>query len=327
MSRRRIFIGLKSWLVPLLLLSLAMSLALSQLPSFSSLPDLWREWSEVGILACGMTPVLLAGGIDLSVGSIVALASVCLGLCWRDMHLPMPIACMVSVLVGTFAGVLNGLLITLGLPSLVATLATMAFYSGLAMSAAQGNRIANLPDDFTAWGDSSPFGLPMQILAFGAVFLIIAIWVHSTRWGRYVYAIGDNRLAARFAAVPIARIETLLYSTMGLLAGVVAILYSARGGAAVPEPKPDLALRVIACVVLGGTRVTGGQGSVFRTLLGVAILAHLDIGMSLLSSRDFYWPWGKTSWRLTAEARLVVVGLAVIIVAAWNERVAAIRER
>jgi ribose/xylose/arabinose/galactoside ABC-type transport system permease subunit len=325
MNLRPAFIELKSWSVPILLLGLAMWLTLSQLPSFSSVPDLWREWSEVGILACGMTAVMLAGGIDLSVGSIAALACVCLGLCWRDLHLPLPIACLACVAVGTLAGALNGVLVTLGLPSLVATLATMAFYSGAAMALAQGNRIA-LPGDFAAWGDSSAFGVPIQLLAFGAVFFVLAVAVHGTRWGRCVYAIGDNRRAAAFAAVPVARVELSLYCVMGLLAGVVAVLHAVRGGSASPDPKPDLALRVIACVILGGTAVTGGQGSVFRTLLGVAILAHLEIGMSMLSSRDFHWPWGGKPWRLTAEARLVVVGLAVIVVAAWNERVAGKRE-
>ena len=193
------------------------------------------------------------------------------------------------------------------------------------MALAKGNRIS-LPDDFTAWGDASPFGVPMQLLVFGVVFLALAIAVHGTRWGRCIYAIGDNRRAAAFAAVPVARVEASLYCLMGLLAGIVAVLHTVRGGAAGPDPKPDLALRVIACVILGGTSVTGGRGSVFRTLLGVAILAHLDIGMYLLSSRDFRWPWGGMPWRLTAEARLVVVGLAVIVVAAWNERVAAKRE-
>jgi rhamnose transport system permease protein len=316
---------MKSWIAPLLLLGLAMWLTLSQLPSFSSLPDLWRKWSEVGVLACGMTAVLLAGGIDLSVGSIAALSCVCLGLCWKELQLSLPVACVLCVAVGTLAGAVNGLLVTLGLPSLVATLATMAFYSGAAMALAKGNRIV-LPDDFTAWGDSSQFCVPVQLLAFGAVFVVLAIAVHRTRWGRFIYAIGDNRRAAKFAAVPVARVEASLFCVTGMLAGVVAVLYTARGGSADPEPKPDLALSAIACVVLGGTRVTGGQGGVFRTLLGVAILAHLDIGMSLLSSRKFQWPWGGTPWSLSAEARLVVVGLAVIVVAAWNERVAAKRE-
>jgi ribose/xylose/arabinose/galactoside ABC-type transport system permease subunit len=316
---------MKSWIVPLLLLGAAVGLAVSQLPSFSALPDLWREWSEVGILACGMTAVLLAGGIDLSVGSIAALACVCLGLCRKELHFPLPLACIAAVAVGTLAGAANGLLVTLGLPALVATLATMAFYSGAAMALAQGNRIV-LPPEFAVWGDSSPLGIPMQIWAFAAVFVVVAAAVHATRWGRCIYAIGDNRRAAEFAAVPVARVETSLYLVMGLLAGVVAVLYTARGGTAGPDPKPDLALRVIACVILGGTRVTGGHGGVVRTLLGVAILAHLEIGMRLLSSREFHWPWGGGAWKLTAEVRLVIVGLAVIVVAAWNERVAAKRE-
>ena len=221
MNFRPAMIGLKSWFAPILLLSVAIWLTLSQLPSFSSLPDLWRKWLEVGILACGMTAVLLAGGIDLSVGSIASLACVCLGLFWRDLHLPLSLACVLCMGVGTFAGAMNGLLVTIGLPSLVATLATMAFYSGAAMTLAKGNRIV-LPDDFTAWGDSSPVGVPMQLLAFGVVFFVLAVAVHGTRWGRCIYAVGDNRRAAAFAAVPVARVDASLYCLMGLLAGVVA---------------------------------------------------------------------------------------------------------
>jgi ribose/xylose/arabinose/galactoside ABC-type transport system permease subunit len=316
--------GVLAWIVPLVLLGLSVGLVLSQLKRPTAIFGLWGQWAEIAIVALGMTAVILSGGVDLSVGSIVPLASVVLGLLWRDAHAPLLLACIGAVAVGVVAGALNGGLVVAGIPPLVATLGTTTLYAGIAMTLVQGNRIA-MPPAFTEWGNSSWLGLPVQVYGLLAAAAPVWLFVHGSRWGRCLFAIGDNRRAATMAALPVAAVEWSLYALVGLLAGLSAVFYTARGGAS-PDPIPEWTLDAISCVILGGTRVTGGRGGVGRTLLGAAILAHLQIGLRLASSRDLYWPWSDQPWRLTADARLIVVGFAVIVVAAWNERVAARRE-
>ncbi|HEV3167639.1 MAG TPA: ABC transporter permease [Isosphaeraceae bacterium] len=309
-------------LLPWILLIGASWLAFSRLRQPSAMLQLWRSWAEVGVLACGMTAIILTGGIDLSVGSIIALCGVVLGVLWHGLGWPIGPAAAGAMAVGLLAGAINGTLVLIGISPLVATLATMASYEGLAMAISRGARVAGLPASFTALGQGAWLGLPNQLWLLVIVFAVAAIVVHHTRFGRYLYAIGDNRTAAELAAVPVGWLEWSLYCTSGVLAGTVALIYTARAGAAVPNAGLGLELQVIACVVLGGTRVTGGAGGIGRTLLGLAILAHLEIGLRLLRSVHIPVPGTSLSWQLNANGRLVVIGLLLIAVAVLNERLA-----
>ncbi|MBI3840195.1 MAG: ABC transporter permease [Planctomycetia bacterium] len=312
--------GLLPW--ALLLLAAAVLVG-SQTNRPAAVLNMWRPWGEIGALAAVMTAIVLTGGIDLSVGSIIALASVTFGQLWQN-GWSSELAGIAAVAAGFAAGTINGLLITLGIAPLVATLATMAFYAGLAMAISHGERIAGLPESFNNLGQGSLFGAPVQLVLFLAVLGLAWLVVHHTRYGRYLYAIGENRLAAEFAAVPVRKVEWSLYAASGTVAGIVALVYTARGGAAVPGAGAGIELQTIACVVLGGTRVTGGLGGLGRTLLGVAIMSLLDIGLQFVSLK-IYLPWNEVPWQLNANARLILVGMLVIGVAIWNERSAAAR--
>jgi ribose/xylose/arabinose/galactoside ABC-type transport system permease subunit len=145
--------------------------------------------------------------------------------------------------------------------------------------------------------------------------------------GRALYAIGDNRTAAEFAALPVRRHLWRLYTLNGLLAGLVALSYTARSGAAIPDAGQGLELQVIAAVVLGGTRPTGGAGGIGRTLLGVAVLAHLEIGLRLLGNVTLHLSGTPLAIILNANGRLIVVGILFIAVAVINERLAGPRRR
>ncbi len=312
------------FLLPAALLLLAVVLVFSQTNRPAAVLNMWRPWGEIGALAAVMTAIILTGGIDLSVGSIIALCSVAFGMLWQQ-GWPLEWAAAAALAVGFAAGAVNGTLVVLGIAPLVATLATMAFYAGLAMALSRGQRIAGLPEAFTSLGQDSWLGLPDQLgvpnqLTLFVIVLAVA-WavVHHTRFGRYLYAIGDNRLAAQFAAVPVRRVEWSLYAASGTVAALVALVYTARGGAVVPNAGTGIELQTIACVVLGGTRVTGGLGGLGRTLLGVAILSLLDIGLQFIS-RKIYLPWSDVPWQPTANARMLLVGMLVIGVAIWNER-------
>lgn len=316
---------LLEWLLPAALLLLAATLVAAQASRPAAVLDMWRPWGEIGALAAVMTAVILAGGIDLSVGSIVALCSVTLGLVWRQ-GWPMELACLAALGVGLLAGTINASLVSVGIAPLVATLGTMATYAGLAMALTRGQRVAGLPESLTHWGQGHLAGLPTQLWLFLLACLLLAIAVHATRWGRYLFAIGENPTAATFAAVPVRGVESSLYVLSGLMAALVAIVYTARGGAAVPTAGVGLELQTIACVVVGGTRVTGGRGGVGRTLLGVATLSLLDIGLQF-GSRKIQLPWSDVPWQFNTNARLLLVGMLVIALAIWNERASARADR
>lgn len=306
------------YLLPGALLMAAVALVASQVTRPAAVLDMWRPWGEIGALAAVMTAIVLTGGIDLSVGSIIALASVSFGLLWQRGWSP-EWAAAATLAVGAAAGAGNAALVALSVAPLVATLATMALYAGLAMALSQGQRVAGLPESFTMLGQGSWLGAPNQLPLFLAVWLAAWVVVQHTRFGRYLYAIGENRQAAEFAAVPVKRVQSMLYVASGLTAALVALFYTARGGASVPGAGAGIELQTIACVVVGGTRVTGGAGGLGRTFLGVATLSLLDIGLQFIS-RKLYLPWSDTPWQFNANARMLLVGVLVIGLAIWNER-------
>lgn len=305
-----------SWI----LLIAALSLALGQLNRPERLPLLWPAWAEIGALALGMTAIMISGGIDLSIGSIIALSGMVIGVTWRDAGAPIAVAAMAGVGAGLLAGGGNAALIALGVAPLVATLATMALYAGLAMALSGGERITRFPTELTSWGSTSWLGLPAAVWLLIGAAIVMGALTHATPFGRLLFAIGDNRLAARFTGAPVKRIEAALYTLNGLLAGIVAVLYTASRGAAIPDAGEGIELKAIGCVVLGGTPVTGGAGGIGRTLLGVAVVAHLDIGLQLLGARRFHLPGFVQPIQLDAQFRLIALGVLLLAMAIWNER-------
>lgn len=301
-SRRRLIAKGLPWL----LLVIAVSLVCWQVQRPAALVFVGVQWARVGALAIVMTAIILTGGIDLSVGSILALSSVVMGVAWQA-GVPAEAAAVLCVLTGVFAGAVNGWLVVLGLSPLVATLATMAFYSGLGMMISGARQITNFEEPLV--NVSRIAGLPGEYWILIVVFIAGLIVVHFTRFGRWCFVIGENPIAARFAAVPVARTQWCLYATSGFVAGLLAVVYTMRKGA-IPNAHQGIELEVITCVVVGGTLITGGRGGVLQTLLGLAVIANIDIGLFFLSSRvDF----------LGAEARLMVIGVLLITVAVGNE--------
>ena len=296
--------------LPWLLLIVACTMVFTQVKRPALLLSVLVPWAEVGVLAIAMTAIILTGGIDLSVGSTVALCGVVVGVLWQDCGVSIELAAMCGVTVGIAAGAFNGLLVIAGLPPLVTTLATMAFFRGLAMKISGAERVTGCPPSVTDWRLVA--GQPIQFWLLIAVAAIGVVVVHNTTFGRRCYAIGENRLAARYAAIPVKRTDCLLYTASGLAAGLVAVTNAARHNVAVPDAAQGIELQAIACVVVGGTLITGGHGGVHRTLLGLAVISLLDTGLQFLSTRVSF---------LTAESRLIVVGVLLISVTVWNERV------
>ncbi|MFO1487565.1 MAG: ABC transporter permease [Verrucomicrobiota bacterium] len=243
--------------------------------------DIVRHSVEIGLLALAMTPIILTGGIDLSVGSLLGLCAILFGKLWRDGGLPIPFAICCTLAVGAIAGGFNALLITrLRLPPLIVTLGTFSLFRGLAEAVTHGaDTFTNFPVAFHFLGQERWLGLPAQLYVYA--FVAIAVWllVHQTTFGRSFRAIGFAPEGARYAGIPVERRVAMVYVLSGLIAALAAVIYTARLGQAKADAGTGYELFAITAVVLGGTSIFGGVGSVHGTLLGVAAIAVLNNGL------------------------------------------------
>jgi rhamnose transport system permease protein len=243
--------------------------------------DIIRHSVEIGLLALAMTPVILTGGIDLSVGSLLGLCAILFGKLWRDAGLSPLTAGVCTLGVGLLAGGLNAVLITrLRLPPLIVTLGTYSLFRGLAEAVTRGvDTFTNFPASFLFLGQERWLGLPAQLPVFFAVALSVWLLVHRTTFGRSFRAIGFSPEGARYAGIPVERRIALVYLLAGMIAALAAIIYTARLGQAKADAGMGYELFAITAVVLGGTSIFGGAGSVHGTLLGVAAIAVLNNGL------------------------------------------------
>lgn len=245
-----------------------------------------RQSVEIGLLALVMTPVILTGGIDLSVGSLLGLCAVTFGMLWGELHWPPWLAALGAVGVGALGGCVNAALITsLRLPALIVTLGTFSLFRGIA-EALTGGTIAytKFPASFLALGNSFFLGVPVQAWVFFVVAVAVWLLVHRTTAGRAFRAIGFAPEGARYAGLPVGRRVALAYILAGSVAGVAAVIFVSRVTEARANAGVGYELAAITAVVLGGTSIFGGRGSVHGTLLGVAAVAVLGNGLSRILS-------------------------------------------
>src|SRR5918997_2628648 len=220
-----------------------------------------RFFVEVGLMALGMTLIIITGGIDLSVGSNLALVSVAIGLSFAA-GLPLPLAILFGLVVGVAAGLFNGLFIPLlDLHPLVVTLGPLALFQGLAYGVSKAQAVSDFPGWFAYFGQAYLGPIPGQLFIFVMAVAVVWVILSRTRFGRYVYAIGNNEEAARFSGVPIRRVKLALYSGIGLLVGMAAVIYTSRVYPARGDSGVGLELDVISAVVLGGASIYGGGGA------------------------------------------------------------------
>jgi ribose/xylose/arabinose/galactoside ABC-type transport system permease subunit len=233
-----------------------------------------------GILAVGMTAVILTGGIDLSVGSVVALAGVAAAMAATHGSVVFPIG--VALIVGLLTGVVNGTLIAwLKVPAFVATLAMLTIARGLAFIISSGRSIGGLPPSFGVLGRSLVAGIPAPVLIMAAVMIAGAFTLNRTVFGRHVYATGGNPDAAWLAGIDTRRVIWLVYILNGVLVGLSGLTLASRLGAGVPNSGLQYELDVIAAVVVGGTSLTGGRGTIGGTAWGAIFIGVLTNGLNL----------------------------------------------
>jgi rhamnose transport system permease protein len=246
--------------------------------------EITRLGVEVGLLALALTPVIVTGGIDLSVGSMMGLCAVVLGGLWRDAGVPMPAAILAALLAGVVGGSLNALMIArLGFPPLIVTLGTYSLFRGAAEGLTGGvENYSGLPPAFLFLGQGYVGGrVPAQLFVFVPAVAAFAWWLHRTGNGRSLYAIGYSADGARYAGIPVARRTALLYALSGLLAGLAAVVYVAHLGQAKADAGTGFELMAITAVVLGGASIFGGRGTVLGTVLGLLAIVVLQNGLRL----------------------------------------------
>lgn len=246
--------------------------------------DILRHSCEIGLLALALTPVILTAGIDLSVGSLLGLSAIVFGKLTHDAGLPLWAAALATLAVGGLAGGLNaGLITKLRLPALIVTLGTYSLFRGLAEAITHGSvTYTDFPAKFLFLGQERWAGLPTQAWLFLVVAVAVWLLVHRTTHGRAYRTIGFSPEGARYAGLPVERRVAQVYTLAGVIAALAGLIYTARLGQAKADAGTGYELYAITAVVLGGTSIFGGRGSVTGTLLGVAAIAVLKNGLATL---------------------------------------------
>lgn len=288
----------------LLFLSLILSLTTDRFLTSDNLFSVFRAFSFIALMAIGECMVIITAGIDLSVGSIFALAGIITAYAMVKWGLGIFIGIILGILTGAVFGLFNGVIITkVHLPPFIATLGTLSVARGLAYAITSGYTIANFPNlfNFLGQGYIGPVPVPVIILLICAV--IFSVFLSRTVVGRRIYAIGGNEEAARISGIKVENVKNLVYMLSGIMAALAGILTAARLGVAQSTAGLGYELDAIAAVIIGGASVSGGSGTVFGTIIGAAIMGVLRNGLVLLNVSAY--------WQQTVIGSVIILAVAM----------------
>jgi inositol transport system permease protein len=289
----------------LLIICVLLSLRTPQFLTVGNLVNVIRQISINGILAVGVTFVLLTGGVDLSLGSLVALTGVVAAWFAQKEQLPFIVPVLCGILAGAACGLVNGVVITFGrVAPFIATLGMMSAARGLAYLIAEGKPVSGLQPAFTQLG-GEVVGLPIPVLVLFGVTILSAVLLSRMRLGRHVYAVGGNEKAARASGLNVSGVKLFAYSICGALAGLAGVVLAARTTTGQPNAGVGYELDAIAAVVVGGTSLAGGMGGVGGTILGALLIGVLNNGLDLLG--------------VSSYVQMIVKG-GLIVAAVWLDR-------
>jgi len=258
-----------------------------------------RLMAEVALVALPMTFVIITGGIDLSVGSVLGLSAIVQGVAWKKLGLPLELATVVAILTGSACGFFNGWFITrVKVPPLIMTLATLALFRGLAEGISQARSVRGYPEWFFTLGQGEVLGVPTQLWILAVAIIGSWLVLARTTFGRSLYAIGHNETAARFSGIPVARYKLAIYTYSGTMAGFAGAIFVSRVSTTRSDMGTGLELDVIAAVVLGGTSIFGGIGTITGTVIGFVLIQLLKNGLAITGVKG--------------DATIVVVGTVLI---------------
>lgn len=281
--------GMQGALLGLIALIIFFSITADSFLTISNGLNILDQISVNGLLSIGMTAVIIIGGIDLSVGAVLALSMMSMAWLANDVGMPMWLACIGSIIVGCICGIVNGLMVVKArLPSFIATLAMLSVARGLANMITNGSQIVGFPNWFGNLAISQYFGfLTPTVLLFLVLLVIGGIILKLRPSGRALYAIGGNAEVARLAGIPVKYVTICVFALSGLLAGLAAIVLSSELNAALPTAASGYELNAIAAVVIGGASLMGGTGSMGGTAIGIVIIGVLHNGLDLLGISPF----------------------------------------
>lgn len=284
------------------------SLASPWFLTVSNFLNIGRQTALVTTIAVGMTFVIIGRQIDLSVASTLALSGMCAGLAMQHLGNTWPIGALASIGAGALVGLLNGIVTTrLAIPSFLVTLGTLSAARGLAMLLTDTKPVIITNDTYFAiFGEGSVLGVPVPIAWTLLAAVIGILLLHYSVYGRQIYAAGGNPTAARYSGIPIRRVTTIAFVLTGALAGLAALILSARSHAARPDVVQGMELDVIASVILGGCSLFGGRGNIVGTLLGSLIIGTLNNGLVLLG--------------VSSSLQLVIKGFIIVAAVAFTRR-------
>ena len=274
----------------LVLLSIGLSIASPNFLTPSNLFSVLRQVSYSGLIAFGMTFIILIGGIDLSVGAILALVGIVTASLIQAGMDPILASC-IGLLLGAACGAINGLLVSFGrIAPFIATLATMILFRGIAQEYSQSKPISiNVDGFFNEIGSGYLFDtIPVPVVLMLLVYFMLWFVLKKTRFGRHVYALGGSEDVARISGLKVRSLKLWVYTLSGLMSGLVALVVTSRLSSASPNAGAMYELDAIAAVVLGGTSLSGGRGWIFGTLVGVVLLGILSNGLNLLNVSSNY---------------------------------------
>jgi len=275
-------------LLVILIVGLALSVSTDAFLSVANLTNVARQVSINGILAVGVTFVLLTAGVDLSLGSVVALSGVACATFAHPGEYSVFVPLAIGLLTGAACGLLNGVLVTRGgVAPFIVTLGMMTIARGLALILSGGRPVANMSNELTALAGDI-WGVPIPVLCFAGVAITAWFFLKNFRLGRHIYAVGGNENAARAAGVPVERVKLFAYGLCGLLTGLAGVVLAARITTGQPNAGQAYELDAIAAVVIGGTSLSGGVGTITGTLLGVLLIGVINNGLDLMGVSSYY---------------------------------------
>jgi len=289
----------------LIVLFVALIIASPHFLTATNLSSVVRQTVVINIMALGMTVIIISGGIDLSVGSILGLAGL-IGAMAMERGVAILPSVLIGILAGLVCGLLNGFLITrLRIAPFIVTLGTLGIYRGTALIISNGLPVHKLPPGFSLLGEGSIAGIPFVLLLLIICAIAVHILLEHTRLGRYAFAIGSSPAAAVYAGIPVAFHTTAVYAIGGMLTGLAGMIEASRLMTGQPTAGQGYELQAIAAVVIGGGSLRGGEGSVIGTLIGAFIMGLLSNGSDLLGISNY--------------VQQVVIGAVIILAVAVDE--------
>tara|TARA_X000000950_G_scaffold199707_2_gene240451 strand:+ start:17109 stop:17999 length:891 start_codon:yes stop_codon:yes gene_type:complete len=288
-------------------LSAGMALLSPVFLSVNNLFNIILATATFGVLAIGATFVISSAGLDLSLGSVLGLSSVVGAALVVTLEWPWYFAILGSLIAGTLAGAVNGVIVTRGMvPAFIVTLGMLGIARGLALIISGGRGIYGLPNEILFLGQARPLGVPTPVFILALVAVISHYILAHTRFGHHTLALGDNEAAAKATGIDINRQRMLLYMLSGLMAGIAGLIFTARVNTGDPTAGLNYELLAITAAIIGGTNLFGGRGSILGTMIGALIMGVLQNGLNLLAVQAYY--------------QQMAIGM-VLIAAVWLDQV------